>query len=81
VECDGVADGKATAVVGSAAHLNSVIKYVTKAGCELGTESTAVSKAKTLDPGLRRDDDFEANHSSNVIPAQAGIQRLSLFID
>jgi hypothetical protein len=54
---------------------------VTKVGCEPGTESTAVSEAKTLDPGLRRDDDFEANHSSNVIPAQAGIQRLSLFID
>jgi hypothetical protein len=28
-------------------------------------------------PGLRRDDDFEADIFSNVIPAQAGIQRLS----
>jgi hypothetical protein len=27
---------------------------------------------KTLDPGLRRDDDFEAKSSSNVIPAQGG---------
>jgi hypothetical protein len=27
---------------------------------------------------LRRDDDFEAISSSNVIPAQAGIQRLCL---
>jgi hypothetical protein len=39
-----------------------------------------ISKATTLNPGLRRDDDFEANNSSNVIPAQAGIQRLSLCI-
>jgi hypothetical protein len=36
-------------------------------GCEL----------KTLDPGLRRDDYFEVNGLSNVIPAQAGIQCLS----
>jgi hypothetical protein len=28
-----------------------------------------------MDPGLRRDDDFEAKISSNIIPAQAGIQR------
>jgi hypothetical protein len=34
------------------------------------------TQRKTLDPGLRRDDEFEANCSSNVIPAQAGIQRL-----
>jgi hypothetical protein len=27
-------------------------------------------KAKTLDPGVRRDDEFEANCSSNVIPAE-----------
>jgi hypothetical protein len=31
----------------------------------------------SLDPGLRWYDDFEVNHSSNVIPAQAGIQCLS----
>jgi hypothetical protein len=31
---------------------------------------------KTLDPGFRRDDDFEDNHTMNVIPAQAGIQCL-----
>jgi len=30
-----------------------------------------------LDPGLRRDDDIQATGSSSVIPAQAGIQRLS----
>jgi hypothetical protein len=28
------------------------------------------TQRKTLDPGLRRDDKFEANCSSNVIPAQ-----------
>jgi hypothetical protein len=52
-------------------------------------------KRKTLDPGLRRDDSFGVDNSlsltlirykeigmknsSNVIPAQAGIQRLSVF--
>ncbi len=39
---------------------------------------TASSNAKTLDPGFRRDDDFKANRHSNVIPAEAGIQRLYL---
>ncbi len=29
---------------------------------------------KFLDPGLRRDDDFEVSSTNNVIPAQAGIQ-------
>jgi hypothetical protein len=33
--------------------------------------------ATSLDPGLRRDDDFKADSFSNVIPAQAGIQCLS----
>jgi hypothetical protein len=37
-----------------------------------------LSEATTLDPGLRRDDDFGANSASNVIPAQAGIQCRSL---
>jgi hypothetical protein len=31
---------------------------------------------KFLDPGLRRDDDFEASSTKNVIPAQAGIHGL-----
>jgi hypothetical protein len=44
------------------------------------SERAFISKAKTLDPGLRRDDDFEANSLSSVIPAQAGIQRLSFHI-
>ena len=34
-------------------------------------------QAKTLDPGFRRDDSFEVSNSLNVIPAKAGIQRLS----
>jgi hypothetical protein len=38
----------------------------------------ANSNTKPLDPGLRRDDDFKANRPSNVIPAEAGIQRLCL---
>jgi hypothetical protein len=29
-----------------------------------------MSEAKTLDPGLRRDDNFEGNSYINVIPAQ-----------
>jgi hypothetical protein len=32
-----------------------------------------------LDLGMRRDDDFQANSSSNIIPAHAGIQRRSMF--
>jgi len=36
-----------------------------------------LGKAKTLDPGLRRDDVIEAACYQIVIPAQAGIQRLS----
>jgi hypothetical protein len=39
-------------------------------------EPAAVQRT-LLDLGLRRDDDFETNNSSNFIPAQAGIQRLS----
>jgi hypothetical protein len=36
---------------------------------------------KPLDPGLRRDDSAGVSSLSNVIPAQAGIQRRSsLFI-
>jgi hypothetical protein len=36
-----------------------------------------VSQAKTLDPGLRRDDFWRAYGLRIVIPAQAGIQCLS----
>jgi hypothetical protein len=40
-----------------------------------------IVEAKTLDPGLRRDDSAGASSLSSVIPAQAGIQRRSsLFI-
>jgi hypothetical protein len=35
-----------------------------------------VVQRKTLDPGLRRDDDLEDINFSDVIPAQAGIQCL-----
>jgi hypothetical protein len=44
--------------------------------------SIPVSKAKTLDPGFRRDDggNFSVVTTTTVIPAQAGIQRLSSFI-
>jgi len=35
---------------------------------------------KTLDPGFRRDDNFEDNYTVNVIPAQAGIQCLCLVL-
>jgi hypothetical protein len=31
---------------------------------------------KTLDPGLRRDDEFSAADLNIVIPAQAGIQEI-----
>jgi hypothetical protein len=34
-------------------------------------------KAKTLDPGLRRYDNLGASSLNYVIPAKAGIQRLS----
>jgi hypothetical protein len=36
--------------------------------------TSADARQTTLDPGLRRDDRFGANSTSNVIPAQAGIQ-------
>jgi len=39
---------------------------------------TASSNVKTLDPSFRWDDDFKADRPSNVIPAEAGIQRLCL---
>jgi hypothetical protein len=37
-----------------------------------------MSKTKSLDPGLRRDDFLKAASLKMVIPAQAGIQCLSL---
>ncbi len=37
-----------------------------------------LEKAKTLDPGVRRDDVLRAVGLKAVIPAHAGIQRLSL---
>jgi hypothetical protein len=39
-----------------------------------------ISKAKTLDPGLRRDDVSRTVGLKIVIPAQAGIQCRSLFV-
>jgi hypothetical protein len=36
------------------------------------------AESKTLDPGLRRDDESEASNQKTVIPAQAEIQRRSL---
>jgi hypothetical protein len=39
-----------------------------------------IGKAKTLDPGLRRDDVSRTVGFKIVIPAQAGIQRHSLCL-
>jgi hypothetical protein len=44
-----------------------IFKYLNKFDCEASIEVQLspnwMSEAKTLDPGLRRDDDFEANRS------------------
>ncbi len=47
--------------------------------CEPCSNLMIFGKTKTLDPGLRRDGISKIVGLKIVIPAQAGIQRLSLF--